>query len=202
MRNAALALVALALAAGCAALVAPDVNRDATALKAGAYTLDPAHAALTFKVDHLGFSKFVGRFERFDAALDFDAASPEAARVDASIAVASLDIANDDFAKTLIGPDWFDAARHPQATFRSTKIERTGETTGRATGALTLRGVSLPVSLDVVFNGGARDLLRGGYVVGFSARGAFNRGDFGIDKYEGIVGDTVEIEVEAEFVRR
>ncbi|MBB5518321.1 YceI family protein [Amphiplicatus metriothermophilus] len=194
---------ALALLAGsCASLVKPQVGAEPEALRAGAYRLDPDHAALVFKVGHLGFSRYVGRFERFDAALDFDTDDPAAARVEAVIDIASLDVANDEFAQTLKGARWFDAENHPQAVFRSTKVEITDANAGRVAGTLTLKGVTKPASLDVVFNGGARDMLRGAYVVGFSARGTINRSDFGIDRYGELVGDAVTIEIEAEFLRR
>ena len=197
------ALCALCLlTSACASLVAPKVATEAEALKPGAYALDMRHAALTFKVDHLGFSNYVGRFERFDASLDFDADNPSAARVEAIIDMTSLDIADDEFAETLMGPDWFDAAAHPQGIFKSIHIEITGETSGRMTGDLTLKGATHPVTLDVTFNGGANDILRGGYIVGFSARGIFDRTLFGIDKFDGVVGNNVTIEIEAEFERR
>jgi len=186
----------------CASLVAPKVESEPAALKEGAYALDPDHAALLFKVDHSGYSMFVGRFERFEASLDFDEGDVAASHVVAIIDIASLDVANDPFAETLKGPDWFDAGAHPQAVFRSTTAERTGENMGRMTGELTLKGVTAPISLDVVFNGGANDFLRGGYVVGFSARGTFSRKAFGIDRLEAFVGDEVTIEIEAEFVKR
>ena len=192
----------LAAVAGCASLVAPKVASEPAALKAGAYALDQKHASLLFKVNHLGYSTYVGRFEKFEAKLDFDAANVSAAHVEATIEIASLDVANDEFAETLTGPSWFDAAAYPQAVFRSTLIEKTGETTGRMTGDLTLHGVTAPVTLDVVFNGGAQDLLRGGYVVGFSAKGSFSRKAFGVDRFSGLVGDDVGIEIEAEFVKR
>jgi polyisoprenoid-binding protein YceI len=195
-------LLASAALLGCAALIAPRVSGAPEALRAGAYALDPEHAALLFEVDHLGYSRFIGRFETFDASLDFDPADPAAAQVEALIDIASLDVANDAFARTLTGAGWFDADAFPQARFRSTAIEATGAATGRMIGELTLRGVTAPIALDVRFNGGAQDVLRGGYVVGFSATGAFSRQAFGVDKFEGVVGDRVTIRIEAEFVRR
>jgi polyisoprenoid-binding protein YceI len=114
----------------------------------------------------------------------------------------SLDIANDAFAATLLGPDWFDAGAFPQAVFRSTLVEATGSNTGRMTADLTLHGVTRPVTLDVVFNGGGQDLIRGAYVVGFSASGRISRKAFGVENLEAIVGDDVRIEIEAEFLRR
>ena len=200
--RAAIAASAMLLVSSCASLVKPNVSAAPAALKAGEYHLDKKHAALLFKIGHLAFSKFVGRFDRFDASLDFDASAPENAVVDAAIDMTSLDVANPDFAATLTGPSWFDAAKFPEARFTTTRIEKTGETTGRMTGDLTLHGVTEPVTLDVVFNGGANDILRGGYVVGFSAKGVISRGEFGVDKFDGIVGDDVEIEIEAEFVKK
>ena len=192
-----------ACASTLAPLVAPNVDTDANALEEGAYRLDRDHAALTFRVDHLGFSDYVGRFERFDATLDFDPEQPEAARVEAIIQMTSLDVANDEFAETLKGPQWFHTARYPEALFVSTAIEITGDNTGIMTGDLTLRGKTAPVSLNVVFNGGARDRLRrGAYIVGFSAVGAFDRTVFDVDRFSGVVGDEVTIAIEAEFMRR
>lgn len=202
IRNSLAGLLALFALAACASLIAPDVKTGAAALKAGEYALDPNHAALVFKVDHMGFSHFTGRFERFDAALDFSEADPAGAHLEAIIDMTSLDIANDEFAATLTGPDWFDAAAFPQAVFRSTAVEITGENAGRIAGDLTLHGVTAPVVLDAVFNGGGRDILRGGYVIGFSATGTIDRAAFGVDRFSGIVGDQVEIEIEAEFLRR
>jgi len=196
------AVLCVAALAGCASLLAPNVKTDPAALRAGQYALDPDHAALVFRIDHLGFSQFVGRFEKFSASLDFDEADPTSARVEAIIDMTSLDVANDEFAETLQGSDWFDAEAYPEAVFRSTAISVTDENAGVMTGDLTLHGVTAPVSLDVVFNGGAPDRLRGGnYVVGFSARGAFSRGAFGVDRFGGLIGDNVAIEIEAEFIR-
>lgn len=196
-------LLSLLAAAGCASLLKPEVSAEPAALRAGQYELDPDHAALIFKVGHLGFSQFVGRFEEFDASLDFEEADPASARVEAIIDVTSLDVADDEFAATLTGPGWFDAETFPKAAFRSTAIEITGADEGVVAGDLTLRGVTQPVELNVVFNGGGRDRLRGGaYVVGFSVSGTISRSAFGVDRFEGLVGDDVRLEIEAEFLRR
>lgn len=195
----------VALASGCAALapaLAPNVNTNPTALKPGNYVLDPDHAALMFKIGHLGFSKFVGRFERFDVSLEFDREHPEKSRVEAVIDMTSLDVANDDFANVLMGPAWFDANQFPETLFRSTAIEITGENIGVMTGELTMHGVTRPITMDVTFNGGGFDRLRGAYVVGMSAHAKIDRRNFGVDKFRGLVSDMVELEIEAEFLRR
>lgn len=201
-------LVALCLPAlaGCAQLAAPllkpNVATEPASISPGAYALDPAHASVLFKIDHLGYSTYVGRFEAFDATLDFDAEEPGASRVEAIIDMTSLDLANDEFAETLMGDQWFDAESFPQAVLRSTGIAVTGETTGTMTADLTLHGVTAPVTLDVTFNGGGQDRLRGAYVVGFSATGEIDRTVFGVDRFSGLITDTVLIEVEAEFLKQ
>lgn len=204
--RATLTLMLILVLAGCQSLIAavarPDVTTARVELEGGAFRLDPTHAAVIFRINHLGYADYIGRFEMLDASLDFDPERPEASSLTATIEIASLDIANDDFAATLIGPDWFDAEAHPQAVFRSTAIEVTGENTGRITGDLTLKGVTAPVMLDVTFNGGGDDRLRGAYVVGFSAKGEFDRTDFGVDRFSGLITDMVRIEIEAEFLRQ
>jgi polyisoprenoid-binding protein YceI len=190
----------------CASLVAPllkpAVSTDLTKVAAGDYALDPAHAALLFRINHLGYSDLIGRFETFDASLTGDAADPAQARVEATVDMTSLDIANDSFAEELMGPDWFDAAAFPQAVFRSTAISVTGPTTADVTGDLTLHGATLPVTLQVTFNGAAHDQLRGAEVAGFSATTEIDRTAFGVSKYSGLLTDTVGIEIQAEFVKQ
>ncbi|NWG91503.1 MAG: YceI family protein [Parvularculaceae bacterium] len=201
-RTLGLFLILSLASAACASIIAPKVASEPAALKPGAYALDPHHAAVLFKVNHLGYANYVGRFEKLEATLDFDAADPELSHVEARIDIASLDVGNDEFAATLAGPDWLDAGRFPEAVFRSTRIETIAGNAGRMIGDLTLHGVTSPVAFDVTFNGGAADFLRGGYVVGFSAKGEFSRKAFGVDRFDSVVGDKVVIEIEAEFVRR
>lgn len=190
---------------GCASLLAPaltpDVSTAQTDLKQGAYTLDQAHASLLFKIDHLGYSNYVGRFNALDATLDFEAGQPETAHIDARIDMTSLDIANDEFARELMGPNWFDAARFPVAIFQSTRVIQLTDTTGTLTGNLTLHGETQPVTLDITFNGAAYDRLRGADVIGFSANGIIDRTDFGVSKFSGLITDNVMIEIEAEFIK-
>lgn len=186
---------------GCASLITPNLSAEPEALRAGQYRLDKDHATLLFKINHMGLSTYVGRFNSFDASLDFDADNPQAARVSAVIDVNSLDVNNPPFAETLIGPGWFDASGFPQAKFESTTITLTGDTTGQMTGTLTLKGVTHPITFDVGFVGGAENMLSGKYTVGFSATGTFKRSDFGVSKFLGVVGDDVTLEIHAEFQR-
>lgn len=184
------------------AALKPDVQPAAASVPAGDYQLDIKHASLIFKVDHLGFSTYIGRFETFDASLSGDPEHPEAATLAAVVDITSLNVANPEFAEELMGPDWFDAATYPQATFKTYGLKVVGENEADISGDLVLKGKSQAVIIKAKLNGSAYDRLRGAEVVGFSATLPITRSDFGIDKYVGLVGDDVRIEIEAEFVRR
>jgi polyisoprenoid-binding protein YceI len=216
-----LAICALAALAACspkqpqpnAAAAAPAATPAASApakidVPAGAYTLDKAHSTLTFRLNHLGFSNYTARFTGFDAQLQFDHANQAASTLNVTIDPRSLDLNNPPpgFADALRGPEWLDAAKFPQMTFRSTTIEVASPNAMRINGDLTLHGVTHPVTLDATFNGGyAGHPMDPHARIGFSAHGAFKRSDFGIAY--GIpapgttmgVGDEVQVSIETEF---
>lgn len=188
---------------GCASLLVHEVKTEPTALKGGAFTLDKGHAALLWKVNHLGFSAFVGRFNKFDATLDFDPNKPEASKLNVVIQAASLDVNQPDFEESLRGPEWFDTAKHPEIRFTSTAIEVTGKTTGRVTGDLTFLGRTKPVTLDVTFNGGAANFITGKFTLGFQATATVKRTEFGMTNFAPkVVGPDVTLEIHVEFVER
>ncbi|WP_165185384.1 YceI family protein [Caulobacter soli] len=175
---------------------------------AGDYTLDPTHASLEFKVNHLGFSHYTARFTTFDAKLKFDPANPSASSVEATIDPKSLllNAPPAGFKDELTGKNWLDAGQYPTITFRSTKVEVTGANTAKITGDFTLHGVTKPVVLDATFNGGYEGFSMDPHArVGFSAHGTFKRSDFGVAA--GIpapgttmgVSDAVEFSIETEF---
>lgn len=207
MKHFAAAFVLAALAA------TPSTADEAPAkppapIPAGAYTLDKSHASLNFSVNHLGFSHYTARFASFDARLTFDPAKPAASKVEATIDATSLELPTPPagFTDTLKGPQWLDTAKYPTITFKSTKVEPAGGDKARITGDFTLHGVTRPVTLEATFNGGyAGHPMDPHARIGFSAKGSFKRGDFGIAY--GIpapgttmgVSDEVEVTIEAEF---
>ena len=175
---------------------------------AGEYRVDASHADLAFRVNHIGFSMYTARFERWDATLQFDPANPEAMSVTATIDVRSLALPAPPagFIEEMLGPQWFNAAQHPEMIFRSTLVERTGPNTARVTGDLTLHGITKPVTLEARFNGGyAGHPMDPHGRIGFSAHGILKRSEFGIAygvPAEGStmgVFDEVEIVIETEF---
>lgn len=177
-------------------------------LPSGTYKLDKHHASLTFKVLHMGFSNYTADFDDFDATLELDPAKPENAKVTAIVNPNSLDLPSppDGFIKEILGDKWLNAAKFPQITFTSTKVEMIDGKTARINGDLELMGVKKPIVLDAVFNGGhAGSAMESNARVGFSAKTNFNRSDFGFT--QGIpaagsnmgVGDKISVEIEAEF---
>lgn len=177
-------------------------------MPAGVYSVDKTHASLLWKVSHAGLSNYTARFKSFDADITFDPADLTKSKVTAKIDPASLETdyvptAEKDFNKNLITQEqWFNAGKFPQITFTSTKIEVTGDNTGKIHGDLTLLGVTKPVVLDAVFNGAyAVQPFSKKPTLGFSATGSLTRSDFGLDTYVPAIGDKVDIVIEAEFAK-
>lgn len=197
------AMVALSgFLVSCDRLLTPDFETEVTEMRAGAYILDPDHASLVWKINHLGFSTFLGRFNDFEASLDFDPEDVGATNLEVIINTASLDINNQEFAEELRGDAWFNTEQFPQAIFRTTSLlETVDEDTFVFEGDLTLLGVTAPVTLNVNFHGGGRNFLTRSYTLGFSADATFLRSEWGMDRFTSFgVGDEIELEIHVEFM--
>lgn len=194
-------MLALSLSA-CGYLIQPKVKTGIVNLKPGSYQIDPQHTSVLFKINHMGMSTFVGRFNSSDASLEFDPAHMENAKLSAVINIASIDVNNKDLEETLRGSSWFDTEKYPQALFETTSVQLVDQTHAKFTGNLKLHGVSAPIVLDVAFNGGGENMLTGRYTIGFTATTHFKRSQFGIDYLVPAVADEVNVEVFAEFQKR
>jgi polyisoprenoid-binding protein YceI len=186
----------------CDRLLTPDQTNEITELRSGAYSLDSDHAALLFKLNHLGFSTFLGRFTDFDATLDFDPENIENSSLEVVVNMASINVNLPEFEEELRGGSWLDTETYPQAVYRTTSfVEFTGENSFVFAGDLTFHGVTAPVNLEVSFHGGGRNFLTRSYTVGFSASARFLRSDFGVDRFTSFgVGDEIELEIHVEFM--
>lgn len=187
------------LLVSCGTLLKPNVKTGIVQLEKGSYGLDQTHVAVLFKINHMGLSTFVGRFNKVDASLEFDPNNIAAAKLSAVIDVASIDVNNPDLEETLRGSSWFDTEKYPQAFFKTTYVNQLDQNSAVFSGELTLHGVTAPIELTVHFNGGANNMLTGFYTLGFSAVSSFNRSTFGVDYLIPAIGDAVELEVFAEF---
>ncbi|HYG86867.1 MAG TPA: YceI family protein [Azospirillum sp.] len=166
-----------------------------------AYKLDPAHMSVAFIVNHLGFSNLIGRFNTVSGEVAFDKDAVHSSTVKVTIDTASIDTAHAKRDEHLRSPDFFNAKEFPQMTFKSTKIEKTGDRTGKLHGDLTLLGTTKPVVLDVTFNKEGVSPASKLETVGFSARGKIKRSDFGMKYGAPNIGDEIELLIEAEAVK-
>lgn len=196
-----LILLCSVLLVSCDRILTPDFESEITELSAGQFTLDPDHATLLWKLNHLGFSTFIGRFNDFDASLDFDPENVGNSSLEVVIDTTSLDINNAEFAEELRGDNWFNTENFPQAVYRTTSLIESNENSFVFAGDLTLLGVTAPVNLNVDFHGGGRNFLTRANTMGFSATASFQRSVFGLDRFTSFgIGDEIELEVHVEFM--
>lgn len=190
------------LLSSCMSLLTPKLKQDLKLIKDGEYVLDKAHTTVLFKLDHMGFSTFVGRFNSFDASLNFDPIDIEKSSLEATIEMTSVDVNNENFERSLKGRFWFDTENFPQAYFKTTSAKKTTDQDIEFQGDLTFLGETQPMVLDVHINGAANNLISGKYTLGFSASTRFLRSDFGLGQYLPTIGDKIELEIHAEFQRK
>ncbi|MGX1746003.1 MULTISPECIES: YceI family protein [unclassified Brevundimonas] len=195
------ASLALSLLAGGAVVAQAALTRVPSEVQSGDYKLDPEHGKITWSVDHLGFSTYVGQFVNVQAELKLDLANPSASTLTATIPLTDVASNSDGLNRHLQTADFFDTANHPVATFRSTRIVVDPDDRDEATvhGDLTLRGVTRPVVMEVEFNQAGP--TRGGYKAGFDGEATIKRSDFGITFGLPALGDEVKLHIEGEFVR-
>ncbi|MFK7997508.1 MAG: YceI family protein [Granulosicoccus sp.] len=196
-----LIILLLPLCSGCASVVRPNYTQTLGELRQGAYTLDRDHAYLIFRIEHLGLSTVVGRFNTVDATLDFNPGALSDLVLEGVIDVGSIDLNNKSLEARLTGGGWLDANRYPEARFTSVSVEPLDGNSFNLNGDFTLRGITRPVSLLATFKGGADNLLTGLYTLGFTATGSISRSEFGIDAFAALIADEVFIEIHAEFQR-
>jgi polyisoprenoid-binding protein YceI len=165
------------------------------------YTFDPNHTQVQFVWNHFGFSNLTGQFGKVEGTVDFDAADPTKASVSATIQIASVDSNIKKLDGELVGADYFDAAKFPTATFKSTSVTK-GSTPDHLTvaGDLTLHGVTKPVTLDVTVVKVGDHPMKKAPAAGFAATTTIKRSDFGITKYVPMVGDEVKINIVSEAI--
>jgi polyisoprenoid-binding protein YceI len=176
----------------------------ALASSAGAtgWKVDQPHTTVGFSISHL-FTSVQGRFDRFEGTIAFDPAKPEATTVKGAIEVASINTNNEKRDKHLRSADFFDVVKYPKIVFESTGMKDVDGKRGKLEGNLTIRGITKPVVLDVVYRGQGADPW-GNVRAGFQAKVSIDRKDYGLTWNETLetggllVGDEVEIVINVE----
>jgi polyisoprenoid-binding protein YceI len=184
-----------------------DVERPSSIQElTGDYQLDPAHTRIYFIARHAMVTSVRGYFHEFDGRVHLDAEKPEASTAHVTITVASLDTGQEQRDAHLRSPDFFDVETHPEMRFESTEIAEVEEALYRVTGDLTIRDQTRPVTLEVTFNGSAKDPF-GNLRAGFEGKGMVNRRDWGLTWNAALetggfmVSDKVRIEFDASAVK-
>jgi len=178
---------------------------DLSSLPSGNYPLDLSHASVVWKVSHLGFSSYVGRFTDFTADLVLDSEDFTKSSVAVDIKVDSIATAypwpeKENFDQKLSN-DWFKSAEYPSINFTSTSVSALKGNSATVTGDLTLLGQTQQVSLDVILNKAvASHPFAKKPAIGFSATTLIDRTQWGLSNYAPAVGAEVEIAIEGEFL--
>jgi polyisoprenoid-binding protein YceI len=182
----------------------------ATKVEVPTWQLDPTHSAVEFSVKHMMMTTVRGRFKNVNATLRGDRDHPESAGVEATIEVASIDTGVADRDAHLRGPDFFDADRMRQITFRSTRLagnppKQEGDRFGLV-GDLTIRDSTMEVVLDCEYQGRGTDPW-GKTRAGFTFRTELDRQEWGLRWNQALetggvlVANKVRVEGEVQFVR-
>ncbi|MDX9750589.1 MAG: YceI family protein [Flavobacteriales bacterium] len=171
------------------------------------WTVDPSHSELTFKVKHLMIANVKGAFQKFDAGIEATGTDFANARVQATIAAASIFTNDEGRDKHLRSADFFDAEKFPQLTFTGTTMEHVGGNDYKLTGDLTIKNTTKPVTLDVEFGGKNTDPW-GNEKLAFALSGKIDRKEWGLNWNSALetggvlVSDEVRISAELQFVKQ
>ena len=164
------------------------------------YQLDPAHTNVVASWNHLGFSNPVMHFGDAEGTLVYDAEDVGASSVTVTLPVAGLDGFTDAFNQHLLSAELFDAAKYPQITFASTRVEAAGKGKLKVTGDLTIKGVTREVVLDATLNGAGPHPMAGREAIGFDATATVKRSEFGLGYAVPAVSDRLVLRVTTEGV--
>jgi polyisoprenoid-binding protein YceI len=150
-----------------------------TAALTGDYTIDPAHTTLGFVARHAMVTNVKGSFQEFEGTLHLDGENPSKSTASLDIKMDSITTGSPDRDGHLKSADFFKTDEFPTMTFRSTEAEALGGEDYRITGDLTILGVTKPVTIDLEFNGAAKDPF-GNERVGFEGKAEIKRSDWGV----------------------
>jgi polyisoprenoid-binding protein YceI len=182
-------------------------SSSTTPTTATRWTLDPGHSAVGFSVRHLMITNVRGEFEKFRGDVAYDAARPEATRIEATVDVASLNTREAKRDADLRSALFFDAESHPEMTFVSKSARAAGDGNLDVTGDLTIRGTTREVTLSVRDISAPQVDMRGNTRIGATASTKIKRADFGMTWNKAletggvVVSEVVTITLEVSLVK-
>ncbi|HRF84868.1 MAG: polyisoprenoid-binding protein [Xanthomonadales bacterium] len=162
------------------------------------YKLDPAHTNVLAQWSHFGFSNPFANFGQVEGAVVYDPDNVGNSSVQVTLPLSGLEAFSPKFNEHLRSADFFDAARFPNATFKSTRVEAAGEGKLKVTGELTIKDVTRPVVLDATLNKAGVHPMTKAPTIGFDATTTISRTEFGVGAYAPNVGDAVTLRITTE----
>ena len=166
------------------------------------YKIDPTHTATVFSWNHLGFLTPSANFTDIQGVIKVDNTQPANSSVEVAIPLSSINSSVAALDKEFQAEAWFNAAKYPNITFKSTKVETKDKKHFKITGDLTVKGITKPVVLDAVLNGQGKHPMLKVPAIGFNATTSFNRSDFGLGSYVPMVGDKITVNITTEATVR
>jgi polyisoprenoid-binding protein YceI len=186
----------LFLVGGAATLLTPWRAFAAEQLHIGA-----ARGSIDFSIGDSKIFRTTGSFKEWQGTVLVDDADVARSTVDVNVKTGSIQMMDPQQADMLKDADFFDVAKFPQMTYVSQKITRTGDTTLKVEGQITLRGITRPMALDVSVTDRKPDAAAGARYARFRAEGILKRSEFGMVKYIDVVGDTVDFSIRTDAWR-
>jgi polyisoprenoid-binding protein YceI len=159
------------------------------------------HTAAQFSVRHMGISTVRGAFTKLSGSVEYDASDPTKSSIDVTIDASSVDTRVTMRDNDLRSPAFFDVAKFPTLTFKSRRVEPSGNGKLRVTGDLTIHGVTKEVTLEVEGPSEPMKDPRGNLHMGASANTKISRKDFGVNGAAMMVGDEISITIDVELVK-
>jgi polyisoprenoid-binding protein YceI len=194
LRTSILSVVLLA-AVACATLARPASAREEL-------TIEGTRGIIEFAIGDSRLFRTTGSFKSWHGHVHVDDADVPRSSVEVVVQTGSIEMLDRQQVEMLKDADFFDVTRFPQMTFRSDKVVRTGDATLTVEGLITLRGITRPMTLDVTVSDRRPDAPPGTRYARFRGSGKIKRSEFGMTKFVDMVGDTVEISIRADALRR
>jgi len=164
------------------------------------FKVDPAHTFPRFSYSHFGYSTQLSRFDKTSGTVTLDRAAKTGA-VDIVIDTTSVSTGFPVFNEHIQAEDFLDTAKHPTATFKSSKVMFDGDKPVAVEGTLTLKGVSKPVTLKVTSFHAMPHPMKKKDAIGANATVTVKRSDFNMGKYAPNVSDEVTIDIAIEAIK-
>ena len=166
------------------------------------WQLDDSHTRVGFSVNHLGFSTTMGHFNDVKGVVNYDVKAPSKTNMIFTIATDSIDTNWDARDEHLKKAEFFNVAKYPTMTFKSTSVKFINPQQAKVTGDFTMLGQTKPLTLDVTLNKIANSPLTKEPVIGFRATGNIDRAAYGMTAFADGITTNVPIQIDGELIEK